>query len=136
MKVVIDCNVFVTALSSRSPYHPIVTSLLNGTFSLHISTEICLEFSEKIRDKFSSAVANAFLDALYTSPYVVQSEPTYRWNLIVSDDDDNKYIDCYIKSNADFIVTNDKHFNILKQTPFPTVRCITIDEFMELLQPS
>ncbi len=101
MKVVIDCNIFVMAVSSKSPYHKIVTFLIDGLYELHVSTEIYFEI----------AVAEAFLDAFYICPYVILSEPTFKWNLIFSDEDDNKYIDCYIKSNADYLVTNDKHFN-------------------------
>ena len=57
-----------------------------------------------------------------------------KWNIIDSDKDDNKYIDCYIKSSADYLVTNDKHFNILKEIRFPNVNCISIEEFMEILK--
>jgi predicted nucleic acid-binding protein len=39
-----------------------------------------------------------------------------------------------MKVDADYIVTNDKHFNILKQIEFPKVNCITIEEFMEILK--
>lgn len=134
MRVVIDCNVFVTAVSSKSPFHPFITSLIAGDFEMHVSTEIYFEIVEKIEEKYDLEVSRAFLDALYNSPYVISSEPWYNWNIIKADPDDNKYIDCYIKANADYIVTNDKHFNILKQISFPKVNCITIEEFMEILK--
>jgi len=133
VKVIIDCNVFVMAISSRSPYHKIISSLRAGVYKLYISTEIYFEIAEKIQEKFTKEVADAFLDALTVSPYVISSEPFYRWNIITADEDDNKYIDCYIKSRADYIVTNDKHFNILKQISFPKVDCITVEEFVEML---
>ncbi len=82
MKVVIDCNIFVMAVSSKSPYHLIVISLKNGLYQLYISTEIYFEISEKIEEKFRKDVAEAFLDALYVSPYVIVSEPIFKWCLI------------------------------------------------------
>ncbi len=134
MKVVIDCNIFVMAVSSKSPYHKIVRSLMKGLYELHVSTEIYFEIAEKIEEKLRRDVAEAFLDAFYICPYVILSEPSFKWNLISLDEDDNKYIDCYIKSRADYLVTNDKHFNIVKQLAFPKVHCITIEEFMEILE--
>ena len=133
MKVVIDCNIFVMAISSKSPHHIIVTSLMRGLFELHISTEIYFEIAEKIEEKSRKDVAVAFLDAFIASPHIVLSEPVFKWNLISLDEDDNKYIDCYIKSSADYLVTNNKHFNIVKEIEFPKVTCITIEEFMEIL---
>jgi len=72
--------------------------------------------------------------ALTSLGTVISSEPFYNWNLITADPEDNKYVDCAIRSNADFIVTNNKHFNILKQINFPKVTCITIEEFMDKLK--
>lgn len=107
---------------------------MNGLYELHISTEIYFEIAEKIEEKLRKDVAEAFLDAFYICPYIVLSEPTFKWNLISADLDDNKYIDCYIKSGADYLVTNDRHFNLLKEIAFPKVECITIEEFMEILK--
>lgn len=71
MKVVIDCNIFVVAVSSRSPYHKMVTSLMDGLYELHVSTEIYFETAEKIEEKLRKDVAEAFLDAFYVCPYIV-----------------------------------------------------------------
>jgi uncharacterized protein len=53
--------------------------------------------------------------------------------LIKSDLDDNKFVDVALIANVDYIVTNDRHFNVLKTTPFPKVQVINVDEFMEIL---
>jgi predicted nucleic acid-binding protein len=68
------------------------------------------------------------------SNHVVRTAVYYKWNLITVDPDDNKFVDCAIAANADYIVTNDKHFNILKEINFPKVSCITIEEFIEILK--
>lgn len=46
---------------------------------------------------------------------------------------DNKFIDCAIAANADYIVTNDKHFNVVKNIDFPKVNILSIQEFIKLL---
>jgi uncharacterized protein len=55
------------------------------------------------------------------------------WRMIYADPDDDKFIDCAIAANADYLVTNDKHFNILAKIEFPTLKVLRIDEFMDLL---
>ena len=42
-------------------------------------------------------------------------------NLIQSYSDDNKFVDCCITANAQYIVSNDRHFDILKHIEFPHV---------------
>jgi len=53
----------------------------------------------------------------------------FHWNLITVDPDDNKFVDCAIAGQAKFIVTEDKHFQILKQVDFPKVEVITVVQF-------
>ena len=65
-------------------------------------------------------------NVLYTTVY-------FNWKLIYADTDDNKYVDCAIAAQADYIVTEDKHFHILKRIPFPNVQTISINEFLEKL---
>jgi uncharacterized protein len=60
-------------------------------------------------------------------------EPYYKWQLIEADKDDNKFVDCAISGNALFIVSNDKHFNILKEIDFPKVEVVKVDDFMKML---
>ena len=38
-----------------------------------------------------------------------------------------------LDTNADYIVTEDSHFNHLKQIPFPQLNVLTLDEFNETL---
>jgi len=49
--------------------------------------------------------------------------------IITADADDNKFVDCALNAGADYIVTNDKHFNILNKIEFPPIKVIDIDSF-------
>jgi len=53
--------------------------------------------------------------------------------LIRDDVDDNKFIDCAFAGNVNFLVSNDKHFNILKTTQFPKIPLLSISEFLKLI---
>ncbi|MBL7818660.1 MAG: PIN domain-containing protein [Saprospiraceae bacterium] len=70
---------------------------------------------------------------LLTASNVVRSEPYIRWQLITADPDDDKFADLAISANAQYLVTNDHHFNVLKTLPFPTVKVVSLDEFQEIL---
>ena len=51
--------------------------------------------------------------------------------LITQDPDDNKFVDCAFAAGADYLVSEDTHFNILRDTPFPLLNLVTLDEFMQ-----
>lgn len=53
--------------------------------------------------------------------------------MIETDPDDNKFVDCAIVAHAHFIVTNDRHYDILKQIPYPKVNVVSLDKFLQLL---
>ena len=65
-------------------------------------------------------------------PNVQIVHPFYKWNLISADPDDNKYCDCAVSGAADYIVTEDSHFNILSTIPYPQVTIIDINSFSEI----
>ncbi len=133
MKVVLDCNILIACLSSRSPYHHIYTSFVQGKFRLLVSQDILLEYEEIIQIKYGLATASSFINLLALLPNVEYVHPFYRWNLIYLDPDDNKYCDCAVSGTADFIVTEDNHFNILQRISYPSIKVLSMDEFSNLL---
>lgn len=75
------------------------------------------------------------LDTIARHPKTVWRESYFRFHLLSHiDKDDDKFVDCAITANADYIVTEDTHFNHLKQIPFPRLTVLTIDEFNDTLQ--
>ena len=80
-----------------------------------ISNDIVSEYTEKLEERTSKVVARNVMDFLIKSPDVVQVEIDFKWSVIASDADDNKFVDCALNGNADFLVTDDKHFNILEK---------------------
>ena len=134
MIVVIDCNIFVMCLTSRSPYHLIFQSLVNGKFTLAVTADIMLEYEEVLQQKYSAATAKTFITLLNELPNITFANQYFRWQLITTDPDDNKYCDCAIAKQASYIVTQDKHFEALKNIPFPSITAIGIDSFIELLK--
>ena len=130
-KVVVDTNALVSALSSKSIFHWLVRLILDENIRVYITDEIMLEYEEVLKQKYSAYVAENFLIALKELPNVNYVLIYYRWN-ILKDPDDNKFVDCYVAANADYLITNDKGFNVLKSTDFPPVNIVTINEFEKI----
>lgn len=61
---------------------------------------------------------------------VEKAEVYFRWQLIEADPDDNKFVDCAISASVEWLVTNDKHFSVLKQVDFPAVPLIDAEGFL------
>ncbi len=134
MTVVLDCNVIVMCLTSRSPYYLIYQSLISGKYTLAVTTDIVLEYEEIIQQKYGIATANAFVTLLNELPNVQFVTSWYKWQLIKTDPDDNKYCDCTIAGKASFLVSGDKHFAILKNISFPKITLVSIDGFLNTLK--
>ena len=64
------------------------------------------------------------------NPYTQFVTPYFHFKLIVSDPDDDKFVDCAIAANAKFVVTDDGHFDVLKQIDFPKVEIIGLDDMI------
>jgi predicted nucleic acid-binding protein len=75
--------------------------LRSRDYSLCVTTEILLEYEEKLIEKFSNAAAAPFMEALSDRSNVEWTNVFFRWNLIYPDLDDNKFVDCAIASRAD-----------------------------------
>ena len=133
MRILLDANCLLVSIPSRSKHRLVFDSFLDKKFSLIISNEILSEYMEILSQKFSHVVSIDIAEILLSSGNVEKCEVYYRWNLIRNDADDNKYVDCAVAVNADFIVTNDRHFDILKKIEFPKIKIISLDEFMKML---
>lgn len=133
MKIVLDTNVLLVSISRRSPHHLIFKAFEENKYDLLVTTDILLEYEEIIGEEMSASVANNILFGFREAKNVQNILKYFSWDIITEDPDDNKFVDCAIAGGADYIVTNDKHFKILKNVPFPKIDIISADEFMEIL---
>ena len=132
-KIVLDTNCLVQCIPSRSKYRIIWNSILEGKNTLCVSNDILQEYEEILQKLAGLEIAKLVIDYLVTSPYVIFCNPYFNFNLIQNDADDNKFVDCAFAIGADYIVSEDNHFKVLKTLPFPTVNLVTMEEFMERL---
>ena len=132
-RIVLDTNCLLQSLPSKSPYHKIWTDILSGRISLCVNTEILDEYEEILSQKINSEVATNVVEAIARLHTTAYQEIYVHFDLIHDDEDDNKFADCAVASGAEFIFTNDKHYNILTKTPWPNIKVINIREFIKVL---
>lgn len=136
LRVVIDTNIIVRAVSGGSLSSSIFDTLLNQQYTLCVTTEILLEYEEKLTQIYNSEIAELVMGTLLILPNVIRTEVYFDMRLITHDVDDDKFVNCAFASNAHFIVTEDRHFNILQKIDFPTINVLKFQEFKQLLLTS
>ena len=134
MRIVLDTNCLIQSVSPRSRYHAVWQSLVDGRNTLCVSNEIITEYLEILQRFVGYDTAEAIIKTIINSRFVEFIAPYYNFGLIAQDPDDNKFVDCAIAANARYVVTNDHHFDILKDLNYPPVDVINLEEFMKLLQ--
>lgn len=131
-RIVLDTNCLLAVLPSQSPYHNVWTDFIEGQLELCVSNEILSEYEEVLSIKTNPAFAEAIIKTLINKRNLIKITPTWRFRLIESDPDDNKFVDCAIYGQSELIVSNDKHFDILKSINFPYVKVMRIQEYVLL----
>ncbi len=79
-------------------------------------------------------VAIHVIHLLLESEYVELINPYFRLQLIEADHDDDKFVDCAFAANATYIVSDDKHYDVLKEIDFLKLLILKLKEFLGLLQ--
>lgn len=129
MKIVLDTNVLLQIISSRSIHHWIWESLRQETFVLCLTTDIILEYEEILIQKRNEELAELILEILLLMPNIVRVEKYFSFGLPTQDPDDHKFLDCAIACGASYLVTEDKHFNEVKNKNLFFVKIVTPSEF-------
>ena len=128
-RIVIDTNCLLMCVSAKSPYHRVWTDFVEGRVSWCVSTEILAEYMEILSKYTNPWFAEVVVNTIVNNATTVRVAPSYFFHLIQADPDDNKFVDCAICGNAEYIVSNDSHFRILNTITFPRVKVIRIEDY-------
>ena len=134
MNIVLDTNCLLMSLSRRSLYYPIWRDFVDGKYTLCISNDILAEYEEILTQKVGPQIASNIIKALLDLPNTKMVLVYYHLHLITADPDDDKFVDCAFKANAKYIVTQDHHYDVLRNIPFPKIEVVDIDEFLSILR--
>lgn len=79
---VIDTNVLLVSISSKSKYHWLYDSLINGRYHLAVTQDILLEYEEVISAHWSPEVAKNVIRSIAELPKVYFVPIYYKLQLI------------------------------------------------------
>lgn len=131
--IVLDTNCLIQTLPSKSPYHKVWSDVLDGKICMCVNTDILEEYEEILAQKTTPEIARNVVEAIANLTTTIMQNTYVHFELLPADSDDNKFVDCAVASDAEYIVTNDKHFNPLKEIPWPKVEIIKLAEFVKQL---
>ena len=132
MRLVLDTNSLIQCVSRRSRYHDLWLSFIDGRNQLCVTTEILNEYVEILQRETTENFASIMLEVILNNPNTLFINIFYKFNLLTADPDDNKFIDCAIAAQAKYIVTEDHHYDALRDLEFPKVDIIGLDEAMRM----
>jgi len=114
LKVVFDTNIFISAFvipggKAEAAY----SHALRKDFTLYSSVAILTETAQKLREKFGwqQDKITSLLKAIAKVAIVIKTESHLHH---LTDEPDNRVLECAEAVGADFIVTGDKHLLFLK----------------------
>ncbi len=135
MTIVLDSNCLIQILPRLSDHRWLYDLILDGSIRLAVTNEILSEYAEVLDTFFESETLGELITKVIIElPGTEKTIAYFHFGLIENDPDDNKFVDCAIAANTDFIITNDRHFRVLKTVPFPKVLTLTLDEFQRFWQ--
>jgi putative PIN family toxin of toxin-antitoxin system len=117
MIVVVDTNAVLGAFTEKHAHRPLLDAAFGGQIVWAVSTDILLEYEEILAQRSGLARATQamhLVETMVDAGLCIRTTLHYRWRLIAADPDDDKFADCAIAAEADWIITEDAHFDVLK----------------------
>ena len=132
MKVVFDTNIYISAFvipggNAEKAY----LGAIQGDFELCTSIAILTELARVLEDKFGwekQKIAQ-LITSVADVGFVLKTTPCLK---VLSDDPDNRILECASKAKADLLVTGDNHLLKLKQ--YESFKIIKLSAFLTILQ--
>lgn len=133
MKIVIDTNVFVSSFFGGNPKN-IIDLWKDAKIVICLSPAIVEEYIRVMERLFNNKKEQE-MDEIITllryqhSLYFVTKTPNIA---VLKDKDDNKFIECAVKANAEYIVTGDKkHFGDLDN--YLGIKIVNVKTFLDTI---
>ena len=136
MRVVLDANVFMRALiSSHGAPAQVLEAWLTGRFDVLVSAAILQELQRVLTyDRLRKYARVRESSAEYVeliSSQALWVEPAAAINIIEDDPTDNRYLECVVGGNAQYVVSGDAH--LLEVDAYQGIRILSPPAFMALL---
>jgi putative PIN family toxin of toxin-antitoxin system len=128
MRVVFDTNIFVSALViPGSQAEKAVLRIIEGKDVLLLSKGILDELLTVLSTKFSRDKEEISRVAVILSEAAEWVEPTQKIR-VLTDEPDNRILECAVSGNADLVVSGDK--GLLRLRDYERIKIISLKEYL------
>ena len=129
-KVVFDTNIYISALITpggrgESAYR----MALDGRVQLYSSVPILTELAGKLQGKFKWDADRVKAAIRHVAAVATVLKPAKRL-VVLTDDPDNRILECAVDANAQTIVTGDHH--LLDLVTYQGIEIVTLAEFLQM----
>jgi putative PIN family toxin of toxin-antitoxin system len=138
MKLVLDTNVFVSGFLWEGNEAELIRKIERKDAMNFINPEILSEIEDVInRDKFKyllakhNLIADEIIEKTVSLSHIVIGRKLEE-NVVKADPKDDKFVECALNSDANYIVSGDKHLLELKE--YENVKIVTPKEFVEIIE--
>jgi len=134
MKIVLDANIYISSFFWGGNPKTVLERAISEKDDLFISREILNEIEDVInRPKFHAEKDEIkyFIKAIEEIANII----TIKNKLVKGSRDikDDKYLECAVACNADYIISGDIHLLEIKQ--YKNIKIVTAKEYLELTPP-
>jgi putative PIN family toxin of toxin-antitoxin system len=132
-KIVIDTNVLISAILFSGIPNQVLQEVIHERCHLYLSHDILNEFLHVLsRSKFQLLVPQIkqFYEEIINISNIVY--PMQKLLIVKEDPGDNMLFECAIESNANFIVSGNKH--VLRVKNYQNIEVITPGNFIQIFK--
>jgi putative PIN family toxin of toxin-antitoxin system len=133
-QIVIDTNVFISAILFRGPTSRLVFLWQKYAVSVLMSSAVLKEYAKALaypKFKLKKSEIRGIIEQELL-PYVFPVKVKRPLHIITEDPLDNKFLELAVEGKADYILSGDKHLLNLKK--FHGIKIITPAEFFTLFK--
>lgn len=136
IRAVIDANIFISGvISPKGSPRKLIELAKKGVFKAVSSTSINSEILDVLhRDYIYSkyGLNEEIVDDIASFLYegTILTEGSYSISKVKKDPADNKFIECAMEGEADYIVSGDEHLLDLKH--YKGIQIVSVNDFLEL----
>lgn len=138
IKAVLDTNIFVSGIiSSKGSPRKVLELARKEVFKVVTSASINHEIIEVLHRDYiytKYSLNEDIIDDIATFLYegTLLVEDTFKISIIEKDPSDNKFINCAVEGEADYIVSGDSHLLSLKN--YKAIKILDANSFFKILE--
>jgi putative PIN family toxin of toxin-antitoxin system len=132
MKIIVDANVFVSSYFWGGNPQMLLERVIAGLDELYISREILDEIKDVLgRPKFHADIneIELYMDSIKEIANIIVVQEDIK--IESRDKDDNKYIECAVSGNVDYIISGDIHLLEIKQ--YRNIKIMKVKEYLDIV---